>query len=85
MDELDILKSSGLSVGTIAFLYGLIQIIKKLNNKRIHSKCNGKDILDVVIDVNEATEKDKTPTPKPSPTIKPQVPEHEPEKLNYIV
>jgi hypothetical protein len=63
MDEADILKSSGLSVGVIAIIYVVIKIVKSLNNKRLHSKCNGKDIVDVVIDVREATEEDKKPTP----------------------
>jgi hypothetical protein len=69
MDEADILKSSGLSVGVIAIIYVVIKIVKSLNNKRFHSKCNGKDIVDVVIDFREATEEDKKPTPKPSPAI----------------
>ncbi len=69
MDEADILKSSGLSVGVIAIIYVVIRIVKSLNNKRLHSKCNGKDIVDVVIDVREATEEDKRPTPKQSPAI----------------
>lgn len=69
MDDLEYLKSSGLSVGVIAILYVVIKLVKSINNKRIHSKCNGKDIIDVVIDVKEATEEDKKPTPKASPMI----------------
>lgn len=69
MDEMDYLKSSGLSVGIISIIYVVIKIIKSLNNKRYHSKCNGKDIVDVVIDVREATEEDKRPTPRPSPAL----------------
>jgi hypothetical protein len=69
MDSLEYLKSSGLSVGVIAIIYAVIKIVKSLNNKRLHSKCNGKDIVDVVIDVREATEEDKKPTPKQSPAI----------------
>jgi hypothetical protein len=69
MDTESILKSSGVSVGLITLIGIIIKFIQKLNNKRIHSKCNGKDIIDVVIDVNEATPEDKRPTPKPSPTI----------------
>lgn len=68
MNEVDYLASSGLSVGVIAIIFIIIKIIKSINNKRIHSKCNGKDIVDLVIDVNDATEEQKRPTPKPSPT-----------------
>ena len=80
-----ILKSSGLSVGVVGFIYIAIRIAKTLNNKRIHSKCNGKDILDIVIDVHQATTEEKAPTPKPSPVIKPTEPETQPPELNYIV
>jgi hypothetical protein len=69
MDEIDLLKSSGLSVGVIGIIYVALRLIKSINNKRIHSKCNGKDMIDVVIDVREATEEEKRSTPKPSPAL----------------
>jgi hypothetical protein len=83
--DMTILKSSGLSVGVVGLLYIAIRIVKTLNNKRIHSKCNGKDILDIVIDVHQATTEEKNPTPKASPVIKPADPEKQPPELNYIV
>jgi hypothetical protein len=85
MDESDLFKSSGLSVGIIGIIYVVIRIVKTLNNKRIHSKCNGKDVIDLVIDVHEATVEEKKPTPKPSPVIKPKEPETQPPELNYVV
>jgi hypothetical protein len=69
MDETDLLKSSGLSVGVIGIIYVAIKLIKSINNKRIHSKCNGKDMIDVVIDVREATDEEKRSTPRASPAL----------------
>ena len=85
MDDSDLLKSSGLSVGVIGIIYVVIRIIKTLNNKRIHSKCNGKDIVDLVIDVHEATVEEKKPTPRSSPALKPKQPDTQPPELNYVV
>lgn len=69
MDETDLLKSSGLSVGVIGIIYVALRLIKSINNKRIHSTCNGKDMIDVVIDVREATEEEKKSTPRASPAM----------------
>lgn len=85
MDETDILKSSGLSIGVIILIFSVIRIIKMFNNKRIHSKCNGKDIIDIVIDVRDATEEEKKPTPRASPAIRPISAVEEPDKLNDVI
>jgi hypothetical protein len=79
MDE-QLLKSSGLSVGIITGIGLLYKLIQAINNKRIRSTCNGKNIVDVVIDIHEATEEEKRPvvplsfsntgaTPKPTPEL----------------
>jgi hypothetical protein len=67
--EDDILKNIGVSSGTVIIILIIYKIISLINNKRLHSSCNGHN-LDVIVAVNELTEEEKRPTPKPSPTVK---------------
>jgi hypothetical protein len=60
-----ILQSSGIAVGTMTVIGVVYKLFQLINNKRIRSSCNGHNIVDVVIDVREATDEEKNP-PKPS-------------------
>ena len=70
MDFEDIAKTAGLSATIMTAIATGFAIIKKINNKRYHSSCCGKNI-DVIVAVNELKEEEKIPTPHPSPGIKP--------------
>jgi hypothetical protein len=69
MDIQDIAKTAGVSATIVTGIGAVIAIIKKFNNKKFHSSCCGKD-MDIVVAVNDLTEEEKKPTPKPSPSIK---------------
>lgn len=69
MDE-GLLKDIGISSATYIVFLCIWKLIGYLNNKRIHSSCNGHN-LDVVVAVNNATDEDIKPSPKPSPKIHP--------------
>ena len=69
MDIENIMKTAGVSTGIIATIGAIWAIIKKINNKRCHSSCCGRE-MDVVVAVNELDEEEKHPTPKQSPVIK---------------
>ena len=70
MEFEDIAKTAGVSATIIAVIGGIVAAIKKLNNKKFHSSCCGKN-MDVIVAVNELTEEEKHPTPHPSPMVKP--------------
>jgi hypothetical protein len=70
MEIEDIAKSAGLSATIIAIIGAIIAAIKKLNNKKFHSSCCGKE-MDVIVAVNSLTEEEKHLTPHPSPMVKP--------------
>jgi hypothetical protein len=70
MDIDTIMKSAGASAGLITAIGAIWAIIRKLNNKRFHSSCCGKDV-DVVLAVNEITDAEKKPTPHSSPSLSP--------------
>jgi hypothetical protein len=77
MEFQDIAKTAGLSATIVGAIGAIIAIIKKLNNKKFHSSCCGKD-MDIVVAVNELTEEDKKQlTPHPSPAIAPIKPKEE--------
>jgi len=69
MDIDAVMKSAGVSTGIIATIGAIWAIIRKINNKRYHSSCCGRE-MDVVVAVNELEEQEKHPTPKQSPVIK---------------
>lgn len=64
------MKTSGISSAIISAIGVLWILIKKINNKRFHSSCCGRDV-DVVVAVNDIEEAEKKPTPHPSPVIRP--------------
>lgn len=72
--EDETLKNIGVSSGTVIIILIIYKIASFINNKRLHSSCNGHN-LDLVVAVNEITEEEKRPTPKPSPVIRPSDPE----------
>ncbi len=70
MEVQDIAKTAGLSATIVGAIGAIVAIVKKLNNKKFHSSCCGKDI-DVILSVNSLTEEEKHPTPHASPVIVP--------------
>lgn len=65
MDESDIIKYSGVSSGFTFLAFIFYKAIKYINNKRIHSSCNG-HVLDVELTTVEI------PPPPPTPVLQPQ-------------
>ena len=66
MDETNIIKYSGVSSGFTFLAFILYKAIKYINNKRIHSSCNGHN-LDI-----ELTTIEIPPPPPPTPILQPQ-------------
>jgi hypothetical protein len=84
MDIEDVAKSAGLSATIITVIGAIIAIIKKMNNKKFHSSCCGRS-MDVIVAVNELTEEEKHPTPKPSPVLTATANKDHPPPLDYII